>query len=163
IEQLHTLTLTYCFFFIIIRRPSKSTLFPYTTLFRSLDSPLGELIFHLLDGLGQEVWSIERRNSDADLWLFLGGSEPGRARRRFRDVTNPVDEYFSKHLLIAQNPPLLRRKRGGAREPRPSPRKRQLPTVTVPLAKASRSPTIQPKVHSIRIATWLVCHSDTAS
>src|SRR5690606_37644789 len=142
-----------------IRRPPTSTLFPYTTLFRShgywlggpiidrdLDGPLGELVFHLLEGLGQEVWSVERRNSDADLWLFLGGSEPRRARRRFRDVTNPVDEYFSKHLLIAQNPPLLRRKRGGAREPRPSPTKRQLPTVTVPLAKASRSPTIQPKV-----------------
>src|SRR5690606_9487319 len=26
-----------------------------------LDGPLGELVFHLLDGLRQEVWSIERR------------------------------------------------------------------------------------------------------
>src|SRR5256885_16252833 len=26
----------YCFFFLMIRRPPRSTLFPYTTLFRSL-------------------------------------------------------------------------------------------------------------------------------
>src|SRR5438876_11720999 len=30
------LTYPYCFFFLMIRRPPRSTLFPYTTLFRSL-------------------------------------------------------------------------------------------------------------------------------
>src|SRR2546427_11287631 len=32
-----------CFFFLMIRRPPRSTLFPYTTLFRSVDvgQPLG--------------------------------------------------------------------------------------------------------------------------
>src|SRR5258708_37513665 len=30
------------FFFLMIRRPPRSTLFPYTTLFRSDDFPLGE-------------------------------------------------------------------------------------------------------------------------
>src|SRR2546422_10851699 len=29
-----------CFFFLMIRRPPRSTLFPYTTLFRSLGVPL---------------------------------------------------------------------------------------------------------------------------
>src|SRR5438874_11074344 len=28
-----------CFFFLMIRRPPRSTLFPYTTLFRSLQTP----------------------------------------------------------------------------------------------------------------------------
>src|SRR2546426_4259665 len=28
----------FCFFFLMIRRPPRSTLFPYTTLFRSLDA-----------------------------------------------------------------------------------------------------------------------------
>src|SRR6266581_5217674 len=28
-----------CFFFLMIRRPPRSTLFPYTTLFRSQDAP----------------------------------------------------------------------------------------------------------------------------
>src|SRR5947207_16029385 len=30
-----------CFFFLMIRRPPRSTLFPYTTLFRSLGLPVG--------------------------------------------------------------------------------------------------------------------------
>src|SRR5437016_11882546 len=29
---------SFCFFFLMIRRPPRSTLFPYTTLFRSTDS-----------------------------------------------------------------------------------------------------------------------------
>src|SRR2546422_390694 len=38
----YTITATYIFFFLMIRRPPRSTLFPYTTLFRSsttLDCP----------------------------------------------------------------------------------------------------------------------------
>src|SRR2546425_7974975 len=31
-----------CFFFLMIRRPPRSTLFPYTTLFRSLERVMGE-------------------------------------------------------------------------------------------------------------------------
>src|SRR5574344_2293158 len=34
------LFLTSCFFFLMIRRPPRSTLFPYTTLFRSLALPV---------------------------------------------------------------------------------------------------------------------------
>src|SRR3989442_4716088 len=30
----------YCFFFLMIRRPPRSTLFPYTTLFRSYAQPI---------------------------------------------------------------------------------------------------------------------------
>src|SRR3970282_2782134 len=33
-------TSTFLFFFIMIRRPPRSTLFPYTTLFRSSPSPM---------------------------------------------------------------------------------------------------------------------------
>src|SRR5947207_12273630 len=32
------------FFFLMIRRPPRSTLFPYTTLFRSLPCPRGRLL-----------------------------------------------------------------------------------------------------------------------
>src|SRR2546426_8415919 len=32
----------FLFFFLMIRRPPRSTLFPYTTLFRSLDAPEAE-------------------------------------------------------------------------------------------------------------------------
>src|SRR3712207_7319896 len=33
----------YCFFFLMIRRPPRSTLFPYTTLFRSLPNDLHDV------------------------------------------------------------------------------------------------------------------------
>src|SRR5439155_21372210 len=33
--QFRVLTLFFCFFFLMLRRPPRSTLFPYTTLFRS--------------------------------------------------------------------------------------------------------------------------------
>src|SRR5438270_11808104 len=33
----HCTTLSYSFFFLMIRRPPRSTLFPYTTLFRSVE------------------------------------------------------------------------------------------------------------------------------
>src|SRR3712207_9202695 len=35
-SALHMLLVIDCFFFLMIRRPPRSTLFPYTTLFRSL-------------------------------------------------------------------------------------------------------------------------------
>src|SRR3712207_9360330 len=37
-----------CFFFLMIRRPPRSTLFPYTTLFRSVDPALDDPGQHLL-------------------------------------------------------------------------------------------------------------------
>src|SRR3712207_6917394 len=39
-----------CFFFLMIRRPPRSTLFPYTTLFRSNDSYWLLMPIKLLDG-----------------------------------------------------------------------------------------------------------------
>src|SRR3712207_7295591 len=36
--------MTIIFFFLMIRRPPRSTLFPYTTLFRSDVAPLGKVI-----------------------------------------------------------------------------------------------------------------------
>src|SRR5262249_60607645 len=38
-------TVRYLFFFLMIRRPPRSTLFPYTTLFRSLNLPFKALMF----------------------------------------------------------------------------------------------------------------------
>src|SRR3712207_8101323 len=48
------------FFFLMIRRPPRSTLFPYTTLFRSADAVLGHVQRHRLahgdhPGLGRGV------------------------------------------------------------------------------------------------------------
>src|SRR2546422_2296672 len=40
------------FFFLMIRRPPRSTLFPYTTLFRSED------IYNLIEGMLKRVWKV---------------------------------------------------------------------------------------------------------
>src|SRR5258708_8632845 len=50
-----------CFFFLMIRRPPRSTLFPYTTLFRSLrnhDPSLGEVHGRRVRGVAEHL----RRN-----------------------------------------------------------------------------------------------------
>src|SRR2546429_4953691 len=40
--------LFFLFFFLMIRRPPRSTLFPYTTLFRSLGGPRAAIVVQLL-------------------------------------------------------------------------------------------------------------------
>src|SRR3712207_9314758 len=45
-----TLVIVFLFFFLMIRRPPRSTLFPYTTLFRSLDLTNPAAMQQMLDG-----------------------------------------------------------------------------------------------------------------
>src|SRR2546428_8740585 len=59
------LHLLFLFFFLMIRRPPRSTLFPYTTLFRSPSTGLGDrlvLDLHGFDALAK----IARVSEDAD-------------------------------------------------------------------------------------------------
>src|SRR5438128_11961754 len=49
------------FFFLMIRRPPRSTLFPYTTLFRSVLRPLGGLLHGARDVLGRGALLLDRR------------------------------------------------------------------------------------------------------
>src|SRR6266487_6606031 len=53
-----TSSIFYIFFFLMIRRPPRSTLFPYTTLFRSsaggLNQPLGSGALHHNGGRSEE-------------------------------------------------------------------------------------------------------------
>src|SRR5436190_20659071 len=44
----HTTLLCRLFFFLMIRRPPRSTLFPYTTLFRSLDAGCGTGLYGII-------------------------------------------------------------------------------------------------------------------
>src|SRR3712207_7217272 len=61
------------FFFLMIRRPPRSTLFPYTTLFRSFDlwepSAAGllvapEFLWELSLGISAAVWGFRRRSEE---------------------------------------------------------------------------------------------------
>src|SRR2546422_5243728 len=55
-----------CFFFLMIRRPPRSTLFPYTTLFRSADQRAVDLgLGHeLVDVLGLDAAAVEDPRSE---------------------------------------------------------------------------------------------------
>src|SRR2546430_13361464 len=73
--SLHTISIILFFFFLMIRRPPRSTLFPYTTLFRShtqvpLELPLTDLsdVFLPLAPLGFDeplinVWAEDRKST----------------------------------------------------------------------------------------------------
>src|SRR2546426_3430951 len=78
------------FFFLMIRRPPRSTLFPYTTLFRSGRPSAGchrpgdgVLLFHR-DGGGERVYRKQRR-------LVPGAPRPDRKSTRLN----------SSHLVIS--------------------------------------------------------------
>src|SRR6266513_3648075 len=61
---------TIFFFFLMIRRPPRSTLFPYTTLFRSQihgagsDSWYWHLVAPQLQALGHEVIAVDLRSEE---------------------------------------------------------------------------------------------------
>src|SRR2546425_8001969 len=68
---LHRHVFLFFFFFLMIRRPPRSTLFPYTTLFRSLivedEQALRDVFRDLVAGLGHEpiaVASAEDRSEE---------------------------------------------------------------------------------------------------
>src|SRR5260370_15102045 len=53
------------FFFLMIRRPPRSTLFPYTTLFRSLEDPARDLVEEVpVVGHGHHGARILRRSEE---------------------------------------------------------------------------------------------------
>src|SRR3712207_8552475 len=62
-------------FFLMIRRPPRSTLFPYTTLFRSLVHPGGELIGELAGHLIGDVEAVGGGAGLADI-AHLGEKRP---------------------------------------------------------------------------------------
>src|SRR3712207_8069536 len=64
-----------CFFFLMIRRPPRSTLFPYTTLFRSVAS-----VHHFERPLGRRVVArpraLARRPGEVRVEVYGGGARP---------------------------------------------------------------------------------------
>src|SRR3712207_8222978 len=68
-----------CFFFLMIRRPPRSTLFPYTTLFRSLSA----LLPQLHGGVAQlaQVLGLQVRRAPGEL-LHRVEDLPGHLARR---------------------------------------------------------------------------------
>src|SRR2546425_11289412 len=74
------------FFFLMIRRPPRSTLFPYTTLFRSTGHGRGHIP---VDGWGS---ALVRRSSRA---------EPEKLRRPGRESSGRSEEHTSELQSLA--------------------------------------------------------------
>src|SRR3712207_8822653 len=72
-------------FFLMIRRPPRSTLFPYTTLFRSIALQCG-----LLLGLFS-ITSIPIDKSNADIWV-------GHPEVPSVDLGRPIPEAWQSYL-----------------------------------------------------------------
>src|SRR5258708_34908587 len=53
----------FLFFFLMIRRPPRSTLFPYTTLFRSIEDALGRYIEHAKASFPRGMEALADRKS----------------------------------------------------------------------------------------------------
>src|SRR2546430_6062277 len=95
------------FFFLMIRRPPRSTLFPYTTLFRSflliegaggLLSPLGER-FHLLDIIKVLVGNIQHPTSSSPVpQAFPLPPGEGRVRGNYLSLTPSIHV-----IVVARN------------------------------------------------------------
>src|SRR5438093_4432605 len=71
--------LHYCFFFLMIRRPPRSTLFPYTTLFRSPDLVTRAIIAEGCAGgvrAVEEIIARERRVRTANATAGMDGVMP---------------------------------------------------------------------------------------
>src|SRR3712207_8010632 len=58
------------FFFLMIRRPPRSTLFPYTTLFRSTGAGGGLMGLTKLKQLAHAAWLAIADAADVVLWQF---------------------------------------------------------------------------------------------
>src|SRR3712207_7532011 len=76
-------------FFLMIRRPPRSTLFPYTTLFRSASSP------HVVPSRGQERVS-ERRRSHVDDQALPIGTALAPSRRALATLLRCIDRKSTR-------------------------------------------------------------------
>src|SRR5687767_15520991 len=86
--------LTSIFFFLMIRRPPRSTLFPYTTLFRS--HPFRIKDYQPLPRIAAIIWAI------ATLALLWPGWSPGLAQARSEEHTSELQSlaYLVCRLLL---------------------------------------------------------------
>src|SRR5256885_4915252 len=71
----------------MIRRPPRSTLFPYTTLFRSVRAPQGRLVFY-------EQYLATRRRGGRHRWVNICGPPP-------RGLDRKSTRLNSSHLVIS--------------------------------------------------------------
>src|ERR1019366_8491668 len=73
------------FFFLMIRRPPRSTLFPYTTLFRSVDRAIGA-------AEGVRIWQLNQRTPSSVEVDVVADGDGAMAAAGVRDRVAPLCE-----------------------------------------------------------------------
>src|SRR2546426_9231410 len=80
------LTYSFFFFFLMIRRPPRSTLFPYTTLFRSIQGREMANAFSELNDPDEQ-----RRRFEAQSRLRAAGDEEARSEEHTSELQSPCN------------------------------------------------------------------------
>src|SRR2546426_8554492 len=82
--------LVFCFFFLMIRRPPRSTLFPYTTLFRShvVRDSLGA---QAIVTRGDEEIGLDFDHLWCDVVAFEGAIQAGRSEEHTSELQSPCN------------------------------------------------------------------------
>src|SRR5260370_19436741 len=133
--------LSWYFFFLMIRRPPRSTLFPYTTLFRSRDRELvDQASVHVL----QDRCAAAR---DAD--VSVAGGPAGLVERGLDAVVDEVEGGPARPLPGVT---LLVRHDEDRRVERRLLRPRLLPHVEHALAHDARPRALEPLPHALVVA-----------
>src|SRR2546430_7806275 len=82
--------LPFFFFFLMIRRPPRSTLFPYTTLFRSPRRQAGEHLPAQSPGLSRLREGARLRHRQADGWQLIGDRKSTRLNSSHSQISYAV-------------------------------------------------------------------------
>src|SRR2546430_11302937 len=85
-------TLSLLFFFLMIRRPPRSTLFPYTTLFRSERPTLLQEALKLLAASGFSLTKLanELGRNPVELEQLVAGAKPDRKSTRLNSSHSQI-------------------------------------------------------------------------
>src|ERR1035438_10563374 len=81
------------FFFLMIGRPPRSTLFPYTTLFRSAPKQLLPGLYYLGDFRGTAVYGLDRKSTRLNS-SHLGISYAVFCLKKKYYIEKPVEIHF---------------------------------------------------------------------
>src|SRR2546430_13942847 len=104
------------FFFLMIRRPPRSTLFPYTTLFRSAGALLGRIAALATDGRSDRVQALLTSREREIMGLIDEGLSNKEIAKRLRievaTVKNHVHNILEK-LQVHRRGEAAARVRGG--------------------------------------------------
>src|SRR2546422_3396459 len=101
------LFVAFLFFFLMIRRPPRSTLFPYTTLFRSIfGDPIGVDVFHeatkhFMEPLGRPAANPDGRLPSGSMKCFRSEEHTSELQSRLHLVCRLLLEKKKKNIAHA--------------------------------------------------------------